>query len=425
MARSVRSVLETRSARLRLAAGQVHWQRLHPGIAIGYRRPDSGGAGVWWIRVRIAGRYLVNSLEVAADDHAASDGRMILSWREAQIKVLDRAKQQTHDGPTTVETLIELYLADLRARKGDQAAHEAGLTLARHFLPAFRGRRPADLVDSDIRTWRNELVNNVRSKDGPKRGNKGRDMPLAEGSVEVVQLRRAQDSANRILNVVRALLNYGHRTGLIASDLAWRQVKPFRAVGSARKVILTDDEAQRLLDSSGPGLRELNAMGLWTGARWGELANARVRDFDPDSRTLGLNGKTGPRTIHLPTDAVLLLRRLAAGKKPTDYLLIPLNGHRWTENLHRLPFKKAVAKAGLDQQVTFYSLRHSYISRALKHLVPVKALADHTGTSIAMIERHYAKFAQTDRRQYAELAAPQLQIEPADTKIVPLSRGTT
>ncbi len=213
-----------------------------------------------------------------------------------------------------------------------------------------------------------------------------------------------------MLNSARAVLNFAHRTGLAPDDQAWRLVKPFRGVGSSRKVILTDVEIQRLIDACGPGLRELVVLGAWTGARWGELAGTRVRDFDAKAGTLALDGKTGPREICLPPPAVRLLRRQAAGKQPNTHLLTPGNGAAcWTENLHRRPLQRAVRAAGLDRATVFYSLRHSYISRALRELVPIKALADHCGTSMAMIERTYGKFVPDDRRRYAALAAPDLE----------------
>ena len=58
MARSVRSRIETRSARLRLPGRkEPYWQQLEPGLSVGYHRPQKGGAGTWWGRVRIQGAY--------------------------------------------------------------------------------------------------------------------------------------------------------------------------------------------------------------------------------------------------------------------------------------------------------------------------------------------------------------------------------
>jgi hypothetical protein len=55
--------------------------------------------------------------------------------------------------------------------------------------------------------------------------------------------------------------------------------------------------------------------------------------------------------------------------------------------------------------------------------VPVKAVADHCGTSMAMIQSNYGKFIVEDRRRYAALAAPPLRVEEAADRPVPPSDG--
>jgi integrase len=190
----------------------------------------------------------------------------------------------------------------------------------------------------------------------------------------------------------------------------------------ARKIILTDAELQKLVDACGPGLRELVLLGAWTGARLGELTSARGRDFDRDAATLHVSGKTGSRDVHLAPDALTLVKRLASGKRPADLLLTTEDGVAWTKSLHQRPLAEAVAKAGLDPATTFYALRHSFISRALKAQVPVKAVADQCGTSLAMIQRFYAKFIPSDQAEYAKVAAPTLRVE-AGEKVARLQAG--
>jgi integrase len=226
--------------------------------------------------------------------------------------------------------------------------------------------------------------------------------------------RRSRDSANRVLNMAKAAFNHAFHTGKVADDRAWRRVRAFRGVGEARKVIMSEAELQRLVDACGPGLRELVLVGAMTGCRLGELTSRCVRDFDPAEGALMVRGKTGRRVVHLAPQASQLLRQLASGKRPQDHLLTTAAGGRWTESLHTRPFIAAVAQAGLDPQTTFYSLRHSYISRALVAGVPTKAVADHCGTSITMLERFYAKFVQSDQRRYAAMAAPGLRVDAGD-----------
>jgi integrase len=220
----------------------------------------------------------------------------------------------------------------------------------------------------------------------------------------------------------KAALNRAFKDGLVVDDKEWRRVEPFENVGAARKVILDPIELQLLVDACAPGLRELVAVGAQTGCRLGELTAAKVRDFDPEAGTLLVDGKTGGREVHLAAATVLLLRRCASGKRPDALLLPPPDRPCWSKNLHTARLAAAVRKAGLDPATCFYSLRHSYISHALKSLVPVKAVADHVGSSMAMLEKHYAKFIVADRRRYAEIAAPELRLED-EPKVVHLGRS--
>ena len=89
---------------------------LERGLAIGYYRPLSSGAGSWWGRIRVNGRYLVEAI-ATADDHVDADG-VALSWGQAQEAVRAWARQRAQTGPLTVAGAVLLYIADLKARKG-------------------------------------------------------------------------------------------------------------------------------------------------------------------------------------------------------------------------------------------------------------------------------------------------------------------
>jgi integrase len=398
--------IDIRSRRLALAArGEPYWQALQRGLAIGYYRPLKGGDGTWWGRVRIGTRYTVEAL-ATADDHVEADGADVLDWGQAQAAVRAWAERQGSAGPLTVETAIREYLADLRASKGERVATAAAGRLDKHVPAELRARRVAELTVHDLRVWRNGML--------PENADEER-------------LRRSRDTANRVMTILRAALNRAFNNDRVADDRAWRRLEPFKGVGVARKVLLDPIQIQLLLDACGPGggLRELVAVGAMTGARLGELTAARVRDLDLEAGCLKLDGKTGAREVHLAPATMLLLRRVASGKSPEDHLLTPPGRTAWTANLHKRRFAAAVTKAGLDPATVFYSLRHSYISHALKRLVPVKALATATGTSMSMIEKHYAKLIVSDQRRYAEIACPELNVDESGAKVVPLREAAT
>lgn len=389
------SKLDSRTARSKLKPrGKPYWREIDHGLHLGYRK---GKNGRWVARAYLGNQgYKVETL-ATADDKADADGAAVLDWRQAQAKARAWASRKAAPEPLTLEAAVAEYAADLRARKGEAAAREAKGRMRKHLPPALLAKQVADLTTAELTAWRNGLVD-------------------ADGDED--EERRSRDSANRVLTILKAALNHAFNTGRASDDRAWRVVRPFKGVGEARKVILDEGEIQRLADACDADLRALVLAGALTGARLGELTAARTHDFDAGAAILTVSGKTGERPIHLPPAAVALLRRAASGKRPHDHLLTTLAGAPWTKSLHNRPLAAAVAKAGLDPTTVFYSLRHSWISRALKAGVPTKAVADHCGTSIMMLQRYYAKFIPGDQRRYAAMAAPALEVERADDTVV-------
>jgi integrase len=392
MARSVKTKtkIDTK-ARLDLTGRkEPYWQKMERGLSVGYHRPLRGGSGTWWARVLVNGKYRIEAVGTA-DDHTAADGETVLNWSQAQAAVRAWAAKQTDSGPYTVADACEDYIKDLRARKGEAAAKEADGRLKKHLLPELGNKVLAELTTADLTEWRNGLVDDDEDDE---------------------EVRRSRDTANRVRSIAFAAFNLAFQGGRVGDDRAWRRVKPFKAVGEARKVILTDAQQQNLVDACEPSLREFALLVAWTGARPGrELTGAKVRDLDLDAQTLRVTGKTGERDVHLDQQALALCKRLASGKKPNDHLLTTPEGGPWTKSLHQRPVAVAVEKAGLDPDTTLYALRHSYISRALKAGVPTKAVALQCGTSAQMIERYYAKFIPSDLARYAKVAAPALRAD--------------
>jgi hypothetical protein len=82
----------------------------------------------------------------------------------------------------------------------------------------------------------------ARSKPGRKPNHR-----KADKSADGTRKRRA--TANRILTVLKAALNHAWKAGHATSDDAWRRVKPFRAVETARVRYLSEAECVRLVNA--------------------------------------------------------------------------------------------------------------------------------------------------------------------------------
>ncbi|GJE61617.1 tyrosine-type recombinase/integrase [Methylobacterium trifolii] len=395
MPRSARAPkLETRTSRLKLpVARKPTFVRVVPGVSLGYRRTAT--AGTWVVRVADGQSGTWTKRIATADDLSDSDGNTVLTFWQAQ----ERAKAVAQgDGegspkrgtPLTVELAADAYLSGLEARN-NRTAYDARLRLRRLFLPRFGTMRIEDLTRRQLEAWRDGLV----QKDG-----------------DAERRRRSQDTANRVLSIVKALLNHavGDPANRISDDSAWRLVRPFQGVARAREVHFTVAEVLRLLTATNDtAFRDLLTAGFLTGARYGELCVCEVRHFDHDRETLNVpSGKTGPRAVILQPEAVSFFARLVGIRGKSEPLLARTHGQPWKPSDQQRPMERAIALAGLDPEGTFYALRHSYISRSIEAGMPLTVLAENCGTSVRMIEKTYAKILADKRREFIVNGAPRL-----------------
>src|SRR5262249_59864697 len=90
--------------------------------------------------------------------------------------------------------------------------------------------------------------------------------------------RLAPGSARRIWVTLHAALQYAFANDKVASDRAWRKLRPFRGADAVRARYLSMAEAKRLINAASPEFRPLLQGALETGARYGQLTRLRVSD---------------------------------------------------------------------------------------------------------------------------------------------------
>jgi integrase len=380
----------TKSARAKLMPRpKPYFRQIGPGRTLGYVR-TAGGPGVWKVRELVGGRYKVTTIG-HADDVARADGRDVLTYDQALHKA-SASGVIVPAGKLKVSTAIENYLARLAASSKHAGFYRS--IADNHIIPALGGFRVDRVTKTQIETWQAGLV-----RDDPK----DRDAR-----------RRSQETANRILTILKAALNaaFADDANGIASDAAWRRVKPFRKVARAREDDLEPAQVRLLIAKVATlerSLADLIEAGYLTGGRLGELTAATVKDLDVGRRTLLLDGKTGPRVVSLSGETAAFLQRITKGKLPGAPLLPAADGSHWLRaNIHR-PLKAALKLAKLPSSVSFYTLRHAHISRAIEAGMPLSLIAENCGTSLLMIQRNYAKVLARTRSDVIQKTAPKLR----------------
>jgi integrase len=105
--------------------------------------------------------------------------------------------------------------------------------------------------------------------------------------------------------------------------------------------------------------------------------------------TIGKDKTGGDRKIKLPPLTAAVFAKFAKDKLPTAPLLSRSDGQAWNKDAWKKPIKTAAAAAGLPESVTAYTLRHSVITDLVTNGLDLLTVAQLSGTSVAMIEKHY------------------------------------
>jgi integrase len=210
-----------------------------------------------------------------------------------------------------------------------------------------------------------------------------------------------KSSQNRTMTALRAALNLAVQQRRVGADRAieWKQVKQHSHAEGRRQLFLDLDQRRRLIEAARGTVRDLIAGIALTGARPGDLRMARRSHFDSRTGTISFYAKNHQRTIPLPLAALPLFERLAKDKLPNAWLFTRDDGKPWAHSDWDELVRAAAQGAGLQPGVCLYTLRHSFITQALMDGMSTLDVARITGTSLAMIEKHYGHLAMTQARE--------------------------
>jgi integrase len=387
--------LKTTTQRARLAHRDApYWEPLD-GVAgrLGFRK-TLRTAGSWLVKWQSDGQRRQQAIGTA-ETRAGEGGLSYADAKRKAVQIIIHELAATVSGDLspsrvlTVADAVSEYVQFLSRNRKASTARDATYRSEKYIHKDPLGRvKLSNLTKGQIQNWQDRLI--------PKRA----DDPEKN--------RRAKDTANRVLTILKAALNRAHQEGYVVTDAAWRSVKPFPAVGRARSAYLRIDQIPKLLaaaetiDPSGDSRRLFAAM-ILTGARPGELSSANRSDYDRSARTIQIDGKTGPRTTHLSKNCCELFDEClkCAKDKNANAPLVQRDGKRWLKQHWARALTNALQAADLPHMPA-YALRHTHASAALNAGIPMKILAANLGTSVRMLETNYQKFGDFERKQASE-----------------------
>jgi integrase len=393
--------LEHRSNRLRLPIrGKPYYQKLAEGLHLGYRR--NAGPGSWSIR-KSDGRG-GNWIKVIgpADDYDGVAGAVDYWTAQAKAREMVHGAASDTGKLATVAEAIADYRDDLE-RRGGRPGNASILEF--HVPPMLASKLVAALSARELKAFQRELLAKDLKPSSVTR--------IGKSLAAVLSLAASHDP--RIRN------RDAWRIGLASL--------PDDNEAARSHVILSENQVRAMVPSA---YQESEAFGLFvelgalTGARPVQLRRLTIGDVQRDRvlmpSSLKGKGKKVVKRRPIPIPAALAARLKAMSKdRPDSAPLLLKNGEPFTETDQRLPFRRTVERIGLDPDtVTYYALRHTWITRQLIRGTPIRLVADAADTSVAMIEKTYSRYITHHGDDLLRAGMVDLSMPPEGPKVVPL-----
>jgi integrase len=395
MGRLVRDArLETREARRRLLVRkEPHWRQLIKSSHLGYYKGAQSGA--WCARVRLDGRYHYETIGTADDHHDANDDN-ILNYAQAQEKAKQFAEKllrsEDHNGNKyTVKDAVNEYLADFKAN-GKKSLYATETQIKAHILPCFGNKLVNGITFSQLNSWKNKLATtDKRARSSNRFGQAQKFIFNVDNDPDYPRKRRA--TANRIINTLKAVLNHAYNTNRVASNDAWKKLKPFKNVSEPKIRFLSEAEVTRLLNACNPSFRLVVRGALLTGARYGELTQLKVGDYSTVTNTVFIAQSKSGKSRHIPlnSEGISFFEQLIIGRNSKELMFVRDDCVQWKKNYQARPLEAACKAAKITPTVTFHILRHTYASALAIRGVSLQVIAAVLGHSDTRItHKHYA-----------------------------------
>ncbi|MEZ5784726.1 MAG: tyrosine-type recombinase/integrase [Rhizobiaceae bacterium] len=358
------------------AQREPHWQRLRAGCFLGFRPSKRGSKGTWIARAydEDARKYRVKSL----GDFGTLPGNEMFAAAKKEAEALAELVETGGEVRSKIETVADACWEYAKTNAEAESRFQRYVyddPIAKVKLTKLRRRH--------VKEWRDRLEAKPALVSRRKKG-------------EPVLRKRASSTVNRDMAALRAALTKFLSPGTPNSEAAWQEaLKAVRNADGRRTLYLDLSQRRKLVENAGseaePFVRALCLLPLRPGA----LAQLVAGDFDrrTSELTIGKDKAGKPRRIQLPSEAAKLFAAQAKSKLPTAPLFMRSNGKAWDKNSWKLPITAAVAEAELPSATTAYTLRHSTITDLVTAGLPLLTIAQISGTSAEMIERHYGHLA--------------------------------
>lgn len=355
-----------------------YWHALRTGCYLGFRKTSATSKGAWLARYRDedTGKQQLHSL--GKFDHLPANEQFDAAKRAAEAW-FDHMGGGGSGKSVTVQQACDDYVAELREKRGEASAIDATGRFRRWIHGTKLAETPLlKLTPKAIGDWRTRLA-----------GTKA----MPQDKTKTATRARSASALNRDMTAFRAALNLALENGHVTSDKAWKtKLRPVENADGRRNVYLDLDQRRALIAMAPTDLADLLRALSIVPLRPGAMAALTVASFDKrlSALTIGKDKNGRDRTITLPKTTAAFFAERCRDKLPAAPLLARADGKAWDKDAWKGPVKAAAAAAGLPTDATAYALRHSAITDLIAlHKLDTLTVAQLSGTSLQMIERHY------------------------------------
>lgn len=370
----------------------------------------------WVARMRLGAAYIKEKLGYVDDVHDA-DGISTLSWDQAVAKATTWFASQSLGEAVpdivpetlaadlaipTVREALESYVGMRDARETARVGRAVKSDAHRLYRNVLNDRRLADtaldaLAEKQLRNWRGALT--------LKASGCQRLVNDFKAALNDAFLHNRQILPAEFLNIVK----FGLRVPPSEVDEADSAARENQILGDVQVRQIVDAAFE--VDESGD-LGRLVILLAATGARFSQIRRMCVRDVQAaHNRVLIPSSRKGRRKVaslarvQVGQDVLDALEPIVTGRPPDAPLLehwrhIQTAPAVWKRSCRApwasaaeltRPWQRVLTKAGLSGVIP-YALRHSSVVRGIRVGLPIRLVAALHDTSVAMIERHYARW---------------------------------
>jgi integrase len=354
-----------------------YWYKLGSGRQLGYRKMTPGSEGTWLVQSYDEETKRQTRLTLGGFTELPANKRFDAAVAAARERFA-HVDAGGDSRPMTVREACEEYVRHLSTDRPKTSADTAARYQRWVYGDKIAKIALSKLTERQVKEWRTAL---------------SKAQVVINPHAEAPDTRtRAPSSVNRDMTALRAALNHARRLRAVTSDMAWRYaLEPIKNADGRRETYLERGQRRALIEQAPEDLAAFIRGLSMLPVRPGALASLTVANFDKRHGVLlvGKDKAGRDRKIKLPQQTSEFFAEQCRGKTPAAPLLARADGKPWDKDSWKKPLKAAAMAAGLDASVTAYTLRHSVITDLVTGGLDLLTVAQLSGTSVLMIEKHY------------------------------------